>query len=497
MRILIDTEKKRFAKADNGGQRTAPSNFEPNIIQRIGQGVKYIVSGVTPMTWFGPAQPIQPVAQQAQGRLWDYPVGYNLQIQKRPYEGISFEAMRLLADNYDILRLVIETRKDQIARMEWRIKPYAPRNTDTRVGIKPTAEIESQIKEVYEMLLFPDREHNWDQWLRMVVEDMLVIDAATIYPRKTKGGAPFSFEIMDGATIKLILDERGRTPEPPSVAYQQILKGIPAVDYTRDEIIYFPRNLRSSHVYGYSPVEQIIRTVNIGIRRMVNQLYYFTEGNIPEAFVGVPESWTTDQIKSFQMYWDDLHEGNLAQRRHARFVPGEISKNIHETKAAPLQDEFDEWLARIVCYAFSVSWQWAVKMMNRSTSETAQKMAQEEGLEPLLRWIKNLMDFIIWKYYGFTGIEFEWQAKEETAPLEQAQIDQIYVTSGIKSRDEIRDRIGLEPMGNNGNGNGKGTPLLTGKEKQPPEEEEDGEEIEAAKLAKVKKNFYRSTAIAK
>ena len=39
------------------------------------------------------------------------------------------------------------------------------------------------------------------------------------------------------------------------------------------------------------------------------------------------------------------------------------------------KDEFDEWLARIVCYAFSVSHQAFVNQTNRSTGEAQKEMA--------------------------------------------------------------------------------------------------------------------------
>jgi hypothetical protein len=37
-------------------------------------------------------------------------------------------------------------------------------------------------------------------------------------------------------------------------------------------------------------------TVNIALRRQMHQLQYYTEGNVPEALIGVPEAWTPDQI---------------------------------------------------------------------------------------------------------------------------------------------------------------------------------------------------------
>ena len=65
--------------------------------------------------WFGPASPQSPGApDDVAGRQWDFPSGYNLAVRTRNYEAISFADLRALADAYDLLRLVIETRKDQI-----------------------------------------------------------------------------------------------------------------------------------------------------------------------------------------------------------------------------------------------------------------------------------------------------------------------------------------------------------------------------------------------
>ena len=448
MKIAIEAEREVLIKAQDGreirgGGMARP--IEAGFIQRVVQGVRYAITGVGPGTWFGPGQPMLPTApEEVKGRRWDYPVGYNLYITQRPYEGINFYQLRALADNYDILRLVIETRKDQIARMKWNLKHRPGIGSNGGGPNKPSSEAEAHIGQATDFLVYPDNEHNWDQWLRILIEDMLVIDGSTIFPRKTKGGQPYALEVFDGATILPKIGADGRRPDPPDVAYQQILKGLPAVDFTKDELIYFPRNPRSWKVFGYSPVEQIVRTVNIGLRRMLFQLAYYTEGNVPEALIGVPKEWTTDQIKQFQEYWDDLMEGNLAQRRHARFVPGDMK--FQTTKEAPLKDEFDEWLARVVCFAFSISPQPFVKEMNRATAATAQEMSQKEGLAPLLRWVKNLIDLILWKYWNFRDIEFEWEEEEEVGPLEQAQVDQIYSMAGIKTKDEIRGRMGLDPL---------------------------------------------------
>jgi hypothetical protein len=66
----------------------------------------------------------------------------------------------------------------------------------------------------------------------------------------------------------------------------------------------------------------------------------------------VPNGWTPDQIKQFQNYWDAEFSGDLAKRRRAKFVPGDSASRVHQTKEPEHKDEFDEWLARIICFAF-------------------------------------------------------------------------------------------------------------------------------------------------
>lgn len=388
--------------------------------------------------WFSPLKPVTPVVPKEQqdsviGRMFDYPTGYNVRMQPRAGENIGFAEMVALADAYDMLRLVIETRKDQLGGLKW---SFAMRED----GKDPDA----RVKQLTEFFQYPDKEHDWDTWLRALVEDLLVIDAPTLYPRKTRGGGLYALEVMDGATIKRVIDDTGRTPAAPDAAYQQIIKGLPVMNYSRDELIYRPRNFRSRRVYGYSPVEQIIVTVNIALRRQAHQLQYYTEGNVPEALIGVPETWTPEQIKQFQQFWDALIEGDTAQRRHAKFVPGDMK--YQPTREAVLKDMYDEWLARVVCFAFSLSPNAFVNQMNRATAETAQETAQAEGLAPLMLWVKSTIDYIVSKYFGFADIEFQWVNQEEIDPEARARVHAVYIENKVMTPDEVRVDLGKKPL---------------------------------------------------
>ena len=408
----------------------------PGVIARLGQAVRYAFTGQGPTDWFGPKAPIPPVAPDdagVEGRAFDYPTGYNLNITPRANEPVSFTHMRTLADSYDLMRLVIETRKDQVEKLKWMVRP-----------IDKEKERDGRCDELEQFFAFPDKDHDWNQWLRALLEDLLVLDAPSIYVRRTKGGQPYALELIDGSTIKRVIDYTGRTPQE-GPAYQQIIKGMPAVEYTRNELIYRPRNYRTHKVYGYSPVEQVIMTVNIALRRQMHQLQYYTEGNVPEALIAVPQQWTTEQIKQFQTYWDALMEGSTAQRRHAKFVPGDMK--YQPTKDSTLKDMYDEWLARVVCFAFSISPQPFVEMMNRATADTANESALAEGLAPVMAWIKSTLTLIIRDVFGYADLEFAWDDEASpTTKATMATVHKTYIDAKVLTPDEVREDLGLQAL---------------------------------------------------
>ena len=406
---------------------------------RLARGLGYAVAGGDAQSWFGPQQPLPPVAPpDVAGRQFDYPFGFNLSVTPRSWEPTGFAELRALADAHDLLRLVIETRKDQMERLTWRIRK--------RGVVASATASDPRIAAITAFFAQPDKARPWGSWLRVLLEDLLVIDAPTLYLRRTRGGALWALEPLDGATIKRLIDDWGRTPAPPTPAYQQILKGVPAVDYTAEELIYAPRNQRVHKAYGFSPVEQVQMSVNIALRRQIYQLQYYTEGNIPEALIGVPDTWNPDQIRQFQAYWDSLNSGDTAERRHAKFVPGGVAKTFIPTREPVMKDVFDEWLARIICYAFSVPPSAFTSQVNRATAETVQETSLAEGLAPLQNWVKQLVDRVIATEFQAPDLEFAWDQDKAVDPSEVAHIAASYVAAGIKSVNEVRAELGLAPV---------------------------------------------------
>jgi hypothetical protein len=410
------------------------------IATRVGEAVRYMITGVAPTTWFGPMQPLAPMAPDGTGgRAFDYPVGYNLQYQPRYEEPFSFADLRALADGCDMLRLVIETRKDQIEGQVWDIRPR--KSAD---GTHPPASaFADEIATAKAFFAWPDKEHDFSSWLRAVAEDLFVIDAVSVYLRPDRMGRVFAFELVDGSTISPRIDAWGRTPAAPDVAFQQILHGVPAADFSTEQLIYLPRNRRPGHIYGYSPVEQVIATANTLVRRTAHQLSYYTDGNLADGLFVSPPTWTNEQIRTWQEYWDAQFGGNVQMRRHGVWVPNGV--DFKELKQPSLKDPYDEFLARIICFAFSISPQPFVSMMNRATAESAHDSAIEEGLVPILNYFKRLFR-TMFDRMGWHDIEMVPLDDRETDPQTADTIDVADVKAGIRTINEVRTSRGLDPM---------------------------------------------------
>jgi HK97 family phage portal protein len=384
---------------------------------------------------FSPGYPLVPPERESV-RVWDFPVGYNTIYTPRAYEPIGFHELRALAENHDITRLAIETRKDQIEKLEWAIR--------SRNEKKPAADAAARIATLTEFWRRPDGEQPFGTWLRELLEDLLVLDAPCLEIRRSRGGDIIGLDVVDGATVKVLIDDTGRRPRAPAPAYEQVIHGRPWRLLTSDELLYLPRNRRPHKAYGFGPCEQIVMTINIGLRRQLMQLQHFTEGNIPPGLLNAPDGWSAEQIRQFQEWFDSILAGNTGTRTRLVWAP--TGAKYQAFKEAPYKDEFDEWLARIVCYAFSLPPTAFTPQVNRATAQSAQETALQEGLAPLAGWVKRLVDGVIQDRMRQTDLEFVWSDARPIDPKDQASIIDIYVKGGVYTLNEARDILGLLPV---------------------------------------------------
>jgi HK97 family phage portal protein len=387
-----------------------------------------------PTGLFSPGQPLVPVDQERL-RTWQFPVGYNLVYTPRSWEEVGFAELRALAEYY-LVAMAIETRKDQIEKFEWAI---VSRDPDS-----PRSDADRRIAALTEFWNHPDGDTPFATWLRTAVHDVLTIDAPAFEIRRTRGGDIIGLDIVDGATIKVLVDDTGRRPIPPAPAYEQVIHGRPWRLLTTEELLYVPRNIRANHAYGFGPVEQIMLYINIGLRRALTQLHYYTVGNVPEGLICAPEGWSAEQIRSFQEWFDSILSGNLAERNKVVWAPA--GAKYQAFKSSPIERDFEEWLARVVCYVYSLPPTSLVNQVNRATGETMQEAAVSEGNQPLMAWTKRLADRVIQRHMGHDDLEFAWQVEDPLDPEDQATMLVNLVKVGAITINEARAERGMDPL---------------------------------------------------
>ncbi len=427
---------------------------DSGILSRLGRGARAFLEIVGGTQWLGPGEPIPPIAPpEVQIRRLDYPVGYDYTIQSRSYEPVSFQQLQALADNYDLLRIAIETRKRQVARLPWQIRVKRQPGMTAREAQQKTLS-DNRIPKLTELFHRPDRERSFRNWVNQILENMLVLDAVAIYPRFTLGSEIYSFDVIEASTIARKIDPQGRTPAPPQVAYQQIIHGLPsrgliAPDPKRrelDQLYYHISNPRPGRIYGFSPVEWVIMTVNIALRRQVTQLEFYTEGGRPDLYATLPKEWiaTPEQLAEFQAYWDSLFV-NTPIRRQVRFMPE--GTKFDTTPQTILKDEYDEWLARVIAWCFGLPPDALVRQINRATADRRSDDTEEEGLQPTIEQVQDIVNFLLRTYCDAEGLEFDYGSNQDPDPMIQAQVQDIKLKNGTLTVDEGREDDGRAPRG--------------------------------------------------
>ena len=410
---------------------------------------------------FSPGTPPVPAFGDEAPHLYQYQPGVNLVTTPRMGYGVlPFPALRALGAACKEIRLNIELIKRQIRGLEWEIVP-SRKSADQKAVIVEGVAYEKTVEtqSVIDFFELPDGVNDFDAWLNMLIEELLVTDAVTLYPSASLGsaifageGGNFTLEIIDGTTIRPLVDMRGSTPKPPQPAYLQVLHGIPATHYPAIELLYRPLNTKVYTPYGESPIEWVLTAINTAIRKDAQKIGYFTEGNIPGAFGFLPEDWTPEQISVWADYFDALVAGKENRANQIVWLPG---GNGATNPVYPFQQndvdnvDVDKFLMQVACWAFGNSpSEFGIipgeglggKGFMQGTS--AQQM--RSMVWPITGYLFSLFNLVVRRYLKRPDLKFQWVGLDPAPDqLQMAQVDQAYVDMGVYDLAFVQDRIGV------------------------------------------------------
>jgi len=422
----------------------------------------------------GAINPVNPVTGRPEPRRYEYQVAQNINITET--RNVPFKTLRSAAEQIDILRRCVEVIKGKISGLEWDIvlgqdaseKIMSESGGDhVRAMVKARQDFNDEIYRLKTFWENPDKSNGltFTDWLNIALEEILVIDGLAIWPQKTVGGELYGLQILDGATIKPMLDDRGMRPMPPQAAYQQILYGFPRAEFsansddpkadgefTSDDLAYLVRNRRTTSVYGFSPVERALPLADIYLRRQQWIRAEYTDGVLPELMFSTDATWGTnpDLLRAWENILNDDLAGQTEQRKRARLLPTGITPIVNEAYGEKFKDTLDDFLIASICGHFGVQPTeigYSPKgggLGGKGFEEGKANSAELVGVQPIVNWLNKMLTNLSYTYLGMPReLEFKLMVSKSQEDESSARKAQIEVTSAGKTVNERRSELGL------------------------------------------------------
>ena len=448
--------------------------------QQYGQSVSLPRNPIWPNVPFAPGNPlipgaINPVREdgRADPRRYEYQVAQNINIT--PTKLIPFTTLRSTADQVDIIRRCIEVVKNKITGMEWDIvlsddasEKIAAESGKDHVRAMAEARVDytediARLRGFWEQ---PDKNngYTWSDWINLALEEILVIDAWAIWPQKSVGGDLFGFQILDGSTIKPLIDDRGMRPMPPNPAFQQILFGFPRSEFmapneiedadgefTADELSYLVKNRRSWTIYGFSPVERALPLADIYLRRQQWIRAEYTDGVLPELLFTTDATFgnNPELLRAYENIFNDDLAGQTAQRKRARLLPAGMTPIQYDGYGEKFKDVLDNYLITSICghfgvlpseIGFSGSGSLGASGLQKGESLSAEII----GIQPLADWISKQLTNLSYLYLGMPReLEFKILFESKIDTESEARRVDIELKNGGRTVNEARSTMGL------------------------------------------------------
>jgi len=301
-------------------------------------------------------------------------------------------------------------------------------------------------------------------WLNMALEDILVLDAWAVWPQKTVGGDLRGVQVLDGATIKPLIDDRGMRPFPPQPAFQQILYGFPRSEFsaptegedvdgefTSDELCYMIRNRRTTTIYGLSPVERALPLADIYLRRQQWLRAEYTDGVLPELMFETDANFgnNPDLLRAYENILNDDLAGQTEQRKRARLLPAGLHPVQMDGYGEKFKDVLDEFLVTSICGHFGVLPTEIGFTPKTGLGGAGHQQGQSEsseviGLIPLSQWVGRMLSQMSYVWLGMPReLEFRFMPSERKDSQAIGATMDNAIRGGRLTLNEARSEEGL------------------------------------------------------
>jgi hypothetical protein len=357
-----------------------------------------------------------------------------------------------------VARKAINTIKDRVAGMRWRVQPKNGR------ALAELPDGAARIRTLTDNLDSPNSDDSFRSLSEQVLEDVIVGGFGAIEVQLTGDvERPLALWPVDGATIFMRADWDGN---PESIRYVQMtgagaynpnslsptgLDPLPAfsrrgIELRDDELIYLRLNPRTHTPFGLGRLEVAFETINsfLGAHRHASRLASNTVVQYALWIQDLPPA----QHERLIRWWQDEIEGTgrvpLLSVENKPEVLRFGSGNDSDLRLA-----WQEFLLRIIGDAFDLP-PFLLGLehdVNRSTAGELGDQAFQSAIVPTARlFAEYITREAIAKKLSWDDVEFVYTDLDARNELEEAQIEEILLRNGVLTVNEVRTMRGLPPL---------------------------------------------------
>jgi phage portal protein BeeE len=251
---------------------------------------------------------------------------------------------------------------------------------------------------------------------------------------------------VDGATIRIMTDWDGRPDSPRYVQATGLYGAEGQIVLNDDELSYIRLNPRTHTPFGLGRVEVAFETINafLSAHRYASRL----ASNSVVQYALWLKDLTPAHHERLIRWWQDEIEGTGK-------VPILSVENKPEVLRfgggtdADLRLAWQEFLLRVMANAFDLPPQFlgVERDVNRSTAAEMNDVAFQHAIVPTARlFAEHITRDAIAKKLGWHDLEFVFTELDAQNEMEQAQIDEILLRSGVMTVNEVRRMRGLAEL---------------------------------------------------
>jgi len=338
-------------------------------------------------------------------------------------------------------------------------------NKDDEFSENEIAQKQKEIKDIKNFFRNPNTDkESFEQIDSKITRDVLEIDSGVLVKIFNKAGEMVEIVARDGGLFTKNPDVYGKITNRDDIIFAQMAEtyderegklppgyigandmrekaayfqygwmasGRP-VPFGKREIVWFEQNVRADDIYGRSPVENLMKTIQMLIYSIDNNLEYFTDNSIPKGIIGL-EGASKEEIEAWKITWKEQQKklDEYGNWRKVFWDPPVINSKASfekiEWSAAELQlIEQQKWFSRLVWAAFGVtpSELGYTEDTNNATEIVQSRVFKRKAINPLLKMKE-------WKYNHEILVEWREEAKKKAIATHMQETESEYVRKKI------------------------------------------------------------------